>query len=46
MHFYCIRFNNLTYPSFPKKKQVDVGHVKKMARHIGVLDCAKKKLSI
>ena len=45
-HYYVIRHNGQTYPSFPKKRQVDVGHVRKMARHVGILDCAKKFLSV
>jgi hypothetical protein len=45
-HFYRIRFNGLTYASFPKKKLVDVGHVRKMARHLQILDCAKQFLDL
>lgn len=41
-HFYCIRYQDKTYPSFPKKRQVDVGHVRKMARWLGILDCAAR----
>lgn len=45
-HFYCIRYKAKTYPSFPKKRQVDVGHVRKMARHLEILDCATKHLDL
>lgn len=45
-HFYRIRYNGKTYPSFPKKRQVDVGHVRKMARHLEILVCAKTYLRI
>lgn len=45
-HYFCIRYNGRTYPSFPKKKLVDVGHVRKMARHLKITDCAKTHLSI
>ena len=45
-HFYCVRYNGKTYPSLPKKRQIDKGHVKKMARHFEILDCAKKDLEI
>jgi hypothetical protein len=41
-HSWCIRFNQKTYPTLPKKRQIDVGHVRKMARHLEILDCAKK----
>jgi hypothetical protein len=45
-HFYWIRYKTKTYPSLPKKSQVDRGHVKKMARHLEILDCAKTQLSL
>lgn len=41
-HFYRISYAQATYPSFPKKAQVDVGHVRKMARRLNILDCANK----
>lgn len=45
LHSYCIRFNGKTYPSLPKKNQIDRGHVKKMARHLGIMDCAASFLA-
>ena len=45
-HFYRICYGTQTFPNFPKKRQVDRGYVKKMARHLGVLDCAKNHLGI
>lgn len=45
-HSYCVRFNGLTYPTLPKKRQIDNGHIKKMARHLGILECAKKTLGL
>lgn len=52
LHHYCIRFNGKTYPSLPKgehgrglRAEIELGHVKKMIRHLGIdLDCAKKHL--
>jgi len=32
----------MVYPNFPKHDQIEVGHIAKMARHFGILDCAKK----
>ena len=47
-HSYCIMMpaGGKTYPTFPKKDQIDKGHIKKMARHLGILDCAIKFLSL
>ena len=41
-HNYFVYFNNLTYPSLPKYDEVEAGHVKKMARTLGIYECAKK----
>lgn len=50
-HNWCIRFNGKTYPSFPlgehgarKNPDVEVGHVRKMARSLGITECAKGRL--
>jgi hypothetical protein len=40
-HFRVIRHNQLTYPTFPKHDEVEEGHVRKMARALGILDCAR-----
>ena len=41
-HSLCIMSNGCTYPTFPKQRQVDIGQVRKMARHLGILDCARE----
>ena len=46
MHFYCVMYKQKTYPSLPKKSQIDKGHVKKMVRHLEIGDCATKHLSL
>jgi hypothetical protein len=50
-HNWCIRFGTKSYPSLPKgphgrreNPAIQVGHVKNMARHLGILDCAKQRL--
>lgn len=43
-HYFQIFWNRLTYQSFPKARQVDLGHVRKMARHFSITDCAKKQI--
>lgn len=45
-HFRIIRWNGLTYPTFPKHDQIEAGHIKKMARTLGILECARKFLAI
>ena len=40
-HSRVIKYNNTSYPSLPKFDKIEVGHIKKMARHFGILDCAK-----
>jgi len=41
-HSRVIKYNNLSYPSLPKFDKIEMGHIRKMARHLGILDCAKK----
>ena len=41
-HNYFVYYNKLTYPSLPKYAEVEAGHVKKMARALGIYECAKK----
>lgn len=45
-HSFRIVWNGKTYPSFPKHKMIDVGHIKKMARHFGILEKAKNHLPV
>jgi len=40
-HNYFVYYNKRTYPSLPKYDEVEAGHVKKMARSLGIYDCAK-----
>jgi hypothetical protein len=42
-HSYVIKYNNLVYRSLPKFKNIELGHVRKMVRHLGIeWDCAEK----
>ena len=43
-HFRRIFANGRTYPTLPKADEIEVGHIRKMARHLGIADCAKKEL--
>ncbi len=41
-HFRRIRFGSRIYPSFPKTKTVEVGHIRKIVRYFDIEECAKK----
>ena len=43
-HFRLINAKGRTYPTLPKNAEIEVGHLRKMARHLGILECAKKHL--
>jgi hypothetical protein len=50
-HHYWVTFGGRTYLSLPKgehggKGEIERGHIKKMARFLGILECAKAKLSL
>jgi hypothetical protein len=40
-HSRVVTFSNRVYPSLPKFEKLEVGHIRKMARHFGILACAK-----
>ena len=43
-HFYCVKFNGKAYPSLAKKEQIQGGQIRKMARHLGILECVMSNL--
>jgi hypothetical protein len=45
-HFRIIRWNRLTYPTLPKHADIEAGHVKKLARALGIRPCASQFLQI
>ena len=51
-HNYLVCFNGRSYPSLPlgphgkADPQIEKGHVKRMARFFGILDCARQHLKI
>jgi hypothetical protein len=47
-HYWCIRYEGRTYPSFPlgphgrrENPEIEFGHVRKMARMLGIWDCSQ-----
>jgi hypothetical protein len=45
-HFRFVRWRGVVFPTLPKHDNIEIGHIKKMARTFGVLDCAKLVLGI
>lgn len=55
-HYRCIRYRDKEWPNFPLGKHggardkgrssIQGGHVKNMAKHFGILDCAKKHIEM
>lgn len=51
-HNYAIRYQGRTYPALPKgahgkaNPPIQKGHVKRMARFFGIMDCAKEFLAL
>ena len=51
-HHYCVYYQDKVYPTLPKGPHgksnplIQKGHIKKMARHLGILECAKSVLSL
>jgi hypothetical protein len=45
-HYRFVYFKNLVHPTLPKHDPLEIGYVKKMARALGILECAKNFLGI
>lgn len=51
-HYYFVTWNGRNYPALPKGAHgetdppIEKGHIRKMARHFGIMDCAKKYLGL
>jgi hypothetical protein len=41
-HSRVVSYGKLTYRDLPKFSEIEIGHIRKMARHFGIRDCAKK----
>ena len=40
-HFRIVRYNSKTFPSLPKAKDIEIGHVRQMVRHLEIdKECA------
>jgi hypothetical protein len=52
-HHWRVTANGQIFPALPlgehgarKDPEIQVGHVRKMARHFGILECAKKHIEL
>ena len=45
-HFRFVYLGSIVFPSLPKHDNIYLGHVRKLARTLGILDCAKDFLGI
>jgi len=52
-HRNWVLYNGLTFRGLPlgehghrKNPEIQVGHIRKMARHLGILDCAKRHIQL
>jgi len=46
LHFRWVYLNGLIYRTLPKHDEIEMGHVRKMIRFLGIdPDCAKKNLA-
>jgi hypothetical protein len=43
-HYRRILANGRVYPDLPKYDEIENGHVRRMVRHLGIADCAKKEI--
>jgi hypothetical protein len=53
VHHNWILYNGLTYRGLPlgkhgarKNPEIQVGHVRRMARHLGILECAQRYIPL
>lgn len=44
-HSRVIQYKGKTYRSMPKFDKIELGHIRKMARYLGIMDCAKKHIA-
>jgi len=43
-HFRIVYYNGKTFRTLPKHSEIEVGHIRSMARLFGIVDCAKKHI--
>lgn len=52
VHYYLVSFNGRIFPSLPRGEHgkvnpgIQAGVVKQMARHLGILECARRVLAL
>jgi len=41
-HGRVVSFGDRVYRDLPKFDEIELGHIRKMSRHLGIYECAKK----
>ena len=41
-HGRCVSYGTKVFRDLPKFDDIELGHIRKMARHLGIYECAKK----
>lgn len=46
-HSRVVKYNGKAYPSLPKYNDIELGHIQKMVRYLGIsVECARKHVDI
>ena len=45
-HFFRVMWKDKTYPSFPKHSSIDIGHVKRLVKFLGINACAGEHIPL
>jgi hypothetical protein len=43
-HNWLVTWNGRSFPNLPKYPEIQIGHVRKMARSLGIVECARQQL--
>jgi hypothetical protein len=43
-HGHRVAYNGKLFPDLTKHDNIELGHIRKMCRYFGILDCAKKHI--
>lgn len=45
-HFRFVKYNSLVFPTLPKHDMIELGHIRKMCRSLGIYKCAMEFLGV
>lgn len=44
VHNWLVTWNGRSFPNLPKHSEIQIGHVRQLARSLGIMDCARQQL--